>query len=156
MAVAILLVALAAVMSLFTVAVSQNANQGEFATRATEYAQDKMEQLLALNYVDAATNTTVYPPTPGGGTGLGGAAIAVGSAVGGINTASPVNGYVDYLGANGNLLPNATGWFYKRQWQIDQVATDLKRISVIATVRSQAGRGILPSTTLVCLKANLP
>src|SRR4051812_17577395 len=101
---AILLIALGGVMSMFTVAVSQNANQGEFATRATEYCQDKMEQLLALSYGDAATKTTVYPPVASGGTGLGGSSIAVGNSVGSINTASPVNGYVDYLNASGTLL----------------------------------------------------
>jgi type II secretory pathway pseudopilin PulG len=156
LAVAILLVALAAVMSLFTIAVAQNANQGEFATRATEYCQDKIEQLLALSYSDASTNTTVYPSNSSGGTGLGGTAIAVGTSVGSIDTAAPANGYVDYLNASGSLLPNSSGWFYKRQWRIDQVAVDLKRVNVVTIVRASAGPGkVLPSTTLVTLKANV-
>jgi prepilin-type N-terminal cleavage/methylation domain-containing protein len=157
--VAILLVALAAIMSLFTVAVSQNANQGEFATRATEYAQDKMEQLLALAYGDGNTNTAVYPTTPTGGTGLGGLSISVGNFVGSVDTNAPVTNYTDYLDGSGNLLPlgNTGSWFYKRQWRIDQVQPGMKRLSVIAIVRAQAGGGtILPSTTLVSLKANLP
>ena len=157
LAMAILLVALASVMSLFTLSVAQNANQGEFATRATEYCQDKIEQLLSLAYADASTNTSVYPPAASGGTGLGGTAIAVGNSVGSIDTAAPVNGYVDYLNAGGNLLPNSTGWFYKRQWRIDQVEVGLKRVNVVTIVRAQAGPAkILPSTTLVSLKANIP
>jgi type II secretory pathway pseudopilin PulG len=153
-AVAILLVAITAVMSLFTVAVAQNANQGEYATRATEYAQDKMEQLLALDFTNVTTNTTVYPPVPLGGTGLN--AGCAGGGCGSINLAAPLNGYVDYLSASGNLLPNANGWFYKRQWRIDLIAVDLKRVSVVTTIRTGAGRGILPTTTLVSMKANLP
>jgi prepilin-type N-terminal cleavage/methylation domain-containing protein len=155
-AVSILLVAMAAIMSLFTVAVSQNTNQGEFGTRATEYCQDKMEQLLALSYGDSTTNTAVYPPAPTGGRGLGGLLIPVGNFRGGIDPNAPVTFYVDYLDANGNLLTSSTGWFYKRQWRIDQIATDMKRISVLTIVRAQAGKGPLPSTTLVSLKANLP
>jgi hypothetical protein len=68
----------------------------------------------------------------------------------------PATGFVDYLDFNGNLLTSSTNWFYKRQWRIDQVAINLKQITVVAIVKAQAGEGILPSTTLVSLKANLP
>src|SRR5262249_20926422 len=70
-AVLILLIGIVSVMSLFAVAMKQNTNQGDFATRTTEYCQDKMEQLLALSFSDSATDTTVYPPATSGGTGLG-------------------------------------------------------------------------------------
>jgi hypothetical protein len=152
----ILLVALSGVMSLFTVAASQTANQGEFATRTTEYALDKMEQLLALSFSDNTTNTTVYPPTPTGGTGLG-ASLSAGGSVGGVTLSSPVTGYVDYLDFNGNLLTSSSGWFYKRQWSIAlNSAGTLKTITVIATASLSVGGGNAVSTTLVCYKSNIP
>ena len=156
LAVLILLFGLVSVMSMFAVAVTQNANQGEFGTRTTEYAQDKMEQLLGLNFTDSTTNTAVYPPAATGGTGLG-ASLTAGGTVGSVNTASPATGYVDYLDFRGNLLANSTGWFYKRQWSISLDATGtLKTIRVVAITRAQAGPGVMPSTTLVSYKTNVP
>jgi hypothetical protein len=155
-AVLILLFGLVSVMSMFAVAVTQNANQGEFGTRTTEYAQDKMEQLLGLGFTDSATNTAVYPPAATGGTGLG-ASLSAGGTVGSVNTASPTTGYVDYLDFRGNLLSSSTGWFYKRQWSISlNAAGTLKTIRVVAITRSQAGPGVMPSTTLVSYKTNIP
>jgi Tfp pilus assembly protein PilV len=156
-AMTILIVGLVSVMSMFTVSVAQNANQGEFATRTTEYAQDKMEQLLALSFSDATSNTAVYPTASTGGTGLG-SGLTAGNTVGSVNTAvTPTTGYVDYLDASGNLLANSTGWFYKRQWSISlNAAGNLKTITVVAITSRQAGRGVMPSTRLVSFKANIP
>src|SRR5260370_4959507 len=92
----ILAVGILGVMGLLSVAVTQNWNQGDRGTRATEYAQDKMEQLLALSFSDGASNTTVYPTQSSGGTGLGGV-MAGSSTVGGIMAGSPVTSYVDYI-----------------------------------------------------------
>lgn len=156
MAVFIVLVGLVAVMSLFTVAASQTANQGEFATRTTEYALDKMEQLLSLSFTDSTTNTTVYPPTATGGTGLGASLIA-GGTVGSVNLSLPTTGYVDYLDYSGNLLTSSSGWFYKRQWSIElNAAGTLKTVTVIARASLSAGGGTPVSTTLVCYKSNIP
>jgi prepilin-type N-terminal cleavage/methylation domain-containing protein len=156
-AMTILLIGLVSVMSMFTVSVAQNANQGEFATRTTEYAQDKMEQLLALSFSDTATNTTVYPPVSTGGTGLG-SGLTAGNTVGSVDTSgTATTGYVDYLDSTGTLLTSSTGWFYKRQWSISLNATGtLKTITVVAITSAQAGRGVMPSTTLVSFKANVP
>ena len=145
----ILLIGIVSVMSLFAVAVTQNTNQGDFATRTTEYCQDKMEQLLALSFSDSATDTTVYPPAASGGTGLGSG--------GSVNTATaPTTGYVDYLDASGNLLANSTGWFYKRQWSISLDATGtIKTITVVAITKAQAGSGNPPWTRLVSFKTNV-
>jgi prepilin-type N-terminal cleavage/methylation domain-containing protein len=60
-AVAILAVVSAGILGVFSMATSQNKQQGEFATRVTEYAQDKMEQLMALQYSDAQSDTTTMP-----------------------------------------------------------------------------------------------
>lgn len=152
----ILLVGVVAVMGLFSVSASQVANQGEFATRTTEYALDKMEQLLSLSFTDSTTNTTVYPPVATGGTGLG-ASLSAGGTVGSVNLSSPVTGYVDYLDFNGNLLTSSTGWFYKRQWSISlNSSSNLKTITVIATAALSLGGGMAPSTTLVCYKSQIP
>jgi hypothetical protein len=146
----ILLVTLAGLLSMGTVATMHTENQGHLAPRTTEYAQDKMEQLLALAYGDSTSNTVVFPATSTGGSGL-----AVG---GGVNPASPVNGYVDWLANDGSLLGGGTSapstWFYERVWQITQASTGLKQVAVTVTVRSSVGRFQLAKSTLVALKAS--
>jgi len=151
----ILLVGLAAMLNMFMLAAGLNANQGEVAKRVTEYAQDKMEQLLALDFSDAATNTAVYPTTATGGTGLGGA-MAVNTTVpaGGIDPGSPAAGYVDYLGPSGNLLADSTGAFYVRQWSISTgAATTLKTITVAVSATRSLGPGKAASTRVVAYKS---
>src|SRR5688500_18856106 len=125
---AILVTLMAGLMSLVGLAISTTENQGHLAARTTEYAQDKMEQLLALTYGDTSSDTRTFPAVSSGGSGLkpGGSA----------NTSAPVALYVDYLDENGNLCGTAgaactapvgttppTGWFYQRVWQIDDNST---------------------------------
>jgi hypothetical protein len=146
----ILLVMLAGLLSMGTIATMHTENQGHLAPRTTEYAQDKMEQLLALAYGDSTSNTVVFPATTSGGTGL-----AVG---GSANTATPVNGYVDWLANDGSLLGGGTSapstWFYERVWEVTQPSTGLKQISVAVTVRSSVGRFQLAKSTLLALKTS--
>lgn len=134
---------------MFTVAVSQDSSRGDVATRTAVFAQDKMEQLLALTFNDSSSNTTVYPTASSGGTGLGG--VMAGSAtVGGITPASPIASYVDYLDA-GAQQTTATGASFMRQWMIStNSAGNLKTITVLTTVVSWSGQGLAPSVTLVC------
>jgi hypothetical protein len=154
-AMTILLVGLAAMLNLFTLAAGLNAKQGDVAKRVTEYAQDKMEQLLALDFSDGSTNTTVYPPATSGGTGLGGAmAVNTTAPAGGINPGAPAAGYVDYLGASGNLLGDSSGAFYVRLWSISTGATaTLKTITVTVTAIRSVGPGNAASTTVVAYKS---
>jgi hypothetical protein len=115
----ILLVVMAGLMGMASLATTLTENQGHLGARTTEYAVDKMEQLQELTYGDAQSNTTVFPSVNNGGTGL-----AVG---GSSNPAVPVVGYTDYLDQNGTILctvanpcnavPPAT-WYYKRVWQV--------------------------------------
>jgi hypothetical protein len=146
---ALLVTTLAGLASMTAVATMHTENQGHLAARTTEYAQDKLEQLLALAYTDTATNTVVFPASATGGTGL-----TVG---GGVNTAAPVNGYVDWLAADGSLLGGGTTapstWFYKRQWQVSSPATGIKQVAVTVIVRSALGGAMLPKSTLVAMKA---
>ena len=153
-AMSILLVGLAAMLNMFMLAAGLNANQGEVAKRVTEYAQDKMEQLLALDFSDGATNTTVYPPGSDG-TGLGGV-MAANTTVpaSGIDPGSPAPGYVDYLDASGNLLPDGNGAIYVRQWSVSTDATTtLKTMTVSVRATRSLGPGRVPSTMVVSYKS---
>jgi hypothetical protein len=146
----ILFVTLAGLMSMGTIATMHTENQGHLAPRTTEYAQDKMEQLLALAYGDSSTNTVVFPAISAGGTGL-----AVG---GSTNTAAPENGYVDWLSSDGSLLGGGTAqpdtWFYERVWQVTALSPTLKRVIVAVTVRNAIGGFMLPKSTVSALKAS--
>lgn len=160
-AIIVLMIAAAGVASVFAVAIGTDKAQGEIATRTIEYAEDKMEQLQSLAYLDSATNTSVWPTTLTGGTGLGGA-MAGSSTVGGINQGAPVAGYVDYLDAVGNMCagtvcPSGNPVFYQRQWMIQtNAAGNLKIITVVAwDLTRNATRGQVPSTTLVSSKSQI-
>lgn len=147
-ATAIILVAIAGVGSMGVLGMTRTENDGHLAARCTEYAQDKMEQLLVLAWGDESSDTRVFPAAAAGGTGL-----AVG---GGSDTSAPVDGYVDYLDQNGNLLASGGGapadWFYVRAWSVSSPSANLKQITVSATVRSTLGRGAPPASTVTALK----
>jgi Tfp pilus assembly protein PilV len=152
-ALALLLIIVVGVMGMTLTAIATTENQGHLAARTAEYAQDKMEQLLALSYGDPSTDTTVFPPgTTGTGLTPGGS----------IDPTAVVSGYVDYLDASGNLLTSAggaapAGWFYIRVWKVELPTgtTNLKRISVLTQTKSDVGpQGALPSSTVVALKTS--
>src|SRR5437763_2727054 len=151
-ALSLLLVAAAGIMTMATVAMTTTENQGHLVARTAEYAQDKMEQLLALQYQDQLTDTTVFPAvagvacpttcglTPGGG----------------LNPDAPVVGYSDYVDKSGNPVAAGANWQYVRVWQItENVALQLKTITVLTQVRYDVGQGgILPKSALTCLKSS--
>ena len=150
-ALALLLIVASGIMSLAGVAMSTTENQGHLASRTAEYAQDKMEQLLALNYKDFRTDTTVFPAVlgtacpPACGLTLGG----------GLSPTAPVAGYSDYVDTSGNPVAAGANWQYVRVWQITQAAPDLIQIAVLTQVRNGVGQtATLPQTTVVCLKSN--
>jgi hypothetical protein len=142
------------VMSVFFFVIMQNWNQGDRSTRTTEYAQDKMEQLLALNFTDDASNTTVYPTQATGGTGLGGA-MSGNSTVGGVANGSPVSQYVDYINSSGNLQTTSSGALYVRQWSVATNASgNLKTVTVVVRALITTRNGLsAPATTLVSMKS---
>ena len=149
-AVGILLVTLAGLMSVGTLATMHTENQGHLGPRTSEYAQDKMEQLLALPYTDSTSNTVVFPAVPTGGTGLafGGSA----------DPSAPVNAYVDWLGSDGSYLGGGTAppsnWFYERVWEITAPSAGIKQVKVSVKVRSSVGGFMLAQSTIVGLKAS--
>jgi len=163
-ALAILLVVAAGIMGLATIATSTTETQGHLASRTTEYAQDKMEQLLALKFCDGptdGTDTTVFPAVVNaGGTGLGGCNNPGGNpptalSGGSLSPTAPIAGYVDYLDASGNLLASTPNWEYIRVWQISVPAgsNGLKQISVLTRAHYTVGKnGRAPQSIVVCLK----
>jgi Tfp pilus assembly protein PilV len=144
----ILLVSMGGLASISFVATTTTENQGHLLARTTEYAQDKMEQLLALTYSDPSSDTTVFPATTINGTGL-----TIG---GSLPPAAAVAGYVDYLDVNGNLLGGGVNapatWYYKRVWQISSPSANLKQISVTTTVAWAMGQAAVPTSTVTALK----
>lgn len=161
-ALTVLLIVATGVMSIAALTVSTTETQGHLAARTTEYAQDKMEQLLALKFCDGDTNgtsgtdTTVFPAVVGTGTGLAGCSdMTAGTAQsgGGLSTTAPTTGYVDYLDASGNLVAASGNWEYIRVWQITAQGTSMKQVSVKAQARHAVGtNGRLPEATVVALK----
>ena len=162
---ALLMTLMAGLMSMAGVAISTTENQGHLAARTTEYAQDKMEQLLALSYGDSTSDTRVFPALDSGGTGL-----AVG---GSYDVDNPVALYVDYLDQQGNLCGSAhadcaapvgttapANWFYKRVWKIDDNSTvgslpaNMKQVTVAATTSRGFGKAARPTAYLTVLKTS--
>jgi len=150
----VLMVGVLSVMGVLSIAVTQNWNEGDRSTRTTEYAQDKMEQLLALTFNDGTSNTTVYPTASTGGTGLGGT-MSGNSTVGGVTSGSPVAQYVDYIDASGNVQTTSAGALYIRQWSIStNTGANLKTITIVARAMiSTPSAAMTPSTTLVSMKS---
>ena len=159
-ALTILLIATIGLLSIGMMATSTTENRGHLAARTTEYAQDKMEQLISLAWGDVTTDSTQIPmcgpsstPACSNGTGL-----TIG---GSSDPTAPSTGYVDYLDSSGNLLTIVGGvapsnWYYVRVWQISSPATNIKQITVTAKVKMQVGapQGALPQSTLSILKSN--
>ena len=157
-AMSILLVLMLGLLPIGLIAVATTENEGHLAARASEYSQDKMEQLLSLAYTDENSNSCGITSAPAGGTGLraGGNSTALGT---------PVALYVDYLDVNGNFLPASgtcgdptdppAGWFYRRTWQVaaNTPVTNMKQVTVTTTVARGYIFGRRPQATLTALKS---
>ena len=162
-ALAILMIVSLGILSMAMISMTTTENQGHLAARTTEYAQDKMEQLLGLAFIDGASGSNTGTDTTSIDTanntytlGTSGTGLYAG---GSLNTSSPVNGYVDYLDANGNPLGGGAtkpaNAFYIRVWQITDTSATLKTVSV--KVKAVAGvntTNAAPSSTVTALKAN--
>jgi hypothetical protein len=148
-------------MSMAGLALATTENQGHLAARTTEYAQDKLEQLLALPYADTTSDTRVFPAANAGGSGL-----AIG---GSYDINNPAALYVDYLDEQGNLCgttgaacaaPSDTvapnGWYYKRAWRIESPpgTTNLKQITVASATARGFGNTGRAASYLTVLKTS--
>jgi type II secretory pathway pseudopilin PulG len=149
-ALSVLLIVALGLLPLGVLATTTTENQGHLMARTTEYAQDKMEQLLSLAYGDVTSDTRVFPATTTGGSGLtpGGSA----------DPSAPVALYVDYLDVNGSSIASSgttppANWYYERVWTIENAGPNLKKITVAATINSAAGStGRVPQATLASIK----
>jgi hypothetical protein len=160
-ALAILLICSIGILSMAMLSMTTTENQGHLAARTTEYAQDKMEQLMGLAFVDGSsgagtgTDTTTIDTTTNSYTlGSGGNGLLAG---GSLSTSAPTNVYVDYLDANGNPLGGGatrpTNGFYIRVWKIVDTTSNLKTITVkVAAVSGVNGANSAPSSTVTALK----
>lgn len=147
-ALAILLIVATGMMGVAGFAVSTTETQGHLAARTAEYAQDKMEQLLALKFGDNTSNTAAgFITVNNGGSGLGPG--------GTLSTTAPAAQYVDYLDATGTPVGAGANWEYIRVWQVVTLSATLKQVSVRTQVRAAVGySGRLPESTVVALKAD--
>lgn len=160
-ALGILLVISVGILTMAMISMTTTENQGHLAARTTEYAQDKMEQLLGLAFTDgvltSGTDTTAIDTTNNTYTlGTGGTGLAAG---GSLSTTAPTNGYVDYLDANGNPLGGGstkpTNAFYIRAWQITDTSSTLKTISVrVSAVTGVNTKNAAPNSTVTALKSS--
>jgi hypothetical protein len=150
---AILITAMVGIMGAIPTTLKITENEGHLSARTAEYAQDKMEQLLALAYSDAVSDTTQSPTVGSGGLGL-----TVG---GSADSAAPVASYVDFLRADGTPMCPCTGtagpsgWYYERVWQVSQAGTNLKQLTVTATVANSMAQAIVPKTTLTTYRSKV-
>ena len=150
---ALLFVCLTGLAGMTTMATRITENEGHLTARTAEYAVDKMEQLLELTYGDAQSDTTLFPSATSGGSGL-----AVG---GSSNPSAPVVGYADYLDPSGNPLCPCTAtppanWYYQRVWQVSIPSTNLKQVTVVATIKSSVGGAVKAKSTVSAFKTNCP
>jgi Tfp pilus assembly major pilin PilA len=177
-----LIAVLVAVVGLFSVGglifqgTVTNKNQGTEVTRATIYAQDKMEKLLSLNFA-SCTQSATSQPAGCNTTNINAAGWTDGLLAGGaigpsVQATCPISGasvgYIDFLDSNGLQLPGsttATGCSaippsdisYVRMWQILDVASTggptLKQISVAvysqSAVNSGSGKPVVVLSSLL-------
>lgn len=161
-ALAILLVISVNIMTVALMAITTTETQGHLTARTAEYAQDKMEQLLALAFSDTQSDTTAVVSGIITTSSTGGQGLAVG---GSSNPLTPVAGYVDYLDSNGNPVAAGAAWYYIRVWQIALIPAPTtvvngvtintaKMITVTVRVNSAVGgTGMLPQSTLTTGKS---
>jgi pilin/secretion family protein with methylation motif len=155
-----------------------NKNQGTEKTRATVYAQDKIEKLLSLDFT-VCTQPGSSQPASCNVTGVTDTGWTTGLLAGGPLACSQVTGppaalncpeasgaavgYTDFLDANGQQLSGAcsaisTGMSYVREWSIADLTPPsggpaLKQITVAvyseAGVTAEGGRPIVLVTSVL-------
>jgi hypothetical protein len=174
-AVLVLFVGLFGLAQVLLFAMVQNKNQGTEVTRATIYAQDKMEKLLSLNYLSCTQTPSAQPATcnttnisaVGWTEGLndGGQVTPV---VATCPTSGAAVGYVDFLDANGLQVPGPAGAAdctaitavpvsYVRMWQVTTLPAtggpEIREIMVAvyaeSAVSAPAGKPIVQLTSFI-------
>ncbi|HET9178395.1 MAG TPA: hypothetical protein VFQ24_08570 [Terriglobia bacterium] len=177
-----LIAVLIAVIGLFSVgglifqATVTNKNQGTEVTRATIYAQDKVEKLLSLDFSNCTQAASAQPSgcntTNITATGWTQGLLAGGAIGPSVQATCPASGasvgYIDFLDSNGIQLPGSTAATgcsaisssdisYVRMWGITDVASTggptLKQISVAvysqSAVNTNSGKPVVVLTSLL-------
>jgi Tfp pilus assembly protein PilV len=178
-AVLIAIIGVFSVASVIFVASVTTNNQGSDATRATVYAQDKMEKLLSLDFstsppdISSCDQAASSQPSSGSTscntTGISAAGWTQGLLAGG--STSPMQascgsanaGYEDFLDANGNQITGSScstlsaSPVYVRQWQITDLTplssgSHLKQITVaVYALTAQNPAGGIPIAVLTSI-----
>lgn len=147
-------------------------NQGTETTQATIFAQDKMENLLSLNFINCNLPSPSQPAACNT-TGISNSAWAQGLLAGGITdpeqTTCPTTGlavgYVDFLDHSGSPISGAScdtimssDIAYVRQWQITDlpsVGQPMKQITVSVYTRNATSElGGKPIVVLTSVLSN--
>jgi Tfp pilus assembly protein PilV len=177
-----LIAVLIAVVGLFSVgglifqAMVTNKNHGTEVTRATIYAQDKMEKLLSLNFSNCTQAASAQPSscntTNVSASGWTDGLLAGGAIGPSVQATCPSSGasvgYIDFLDSNGIQLPGSTAATgcssitpssisYVRMWEVTDVASTggptLKQISVAvysqSAVNANSGKPVVVLTSLL-------
>ncbi len=156
-ATAIFFIGITGLMALATVAIAKTSGHGDQGTKTVEFAEDKMEQILALKYttgyidtVTDLTQTTITNLVQSTGVGLTANPNCV--------FATPNTCYVDYISMTGVASNSSANAAYMREWMIvDDSVGHSKSITVYVVALSgadyNAGRALIsPSATLVAVK----
>lgn len=143
-AIVILMVGLMGLAQVLAFSVVASKTYGRDAGKATASAQEKMDELITLQFTDTTSNVAVSPATATGGTGL--------SQGGSIYPATPATGYVDYLNMAGSRTSSGNST-YTRQWQITNTSASLKTVTVSVTSTRSMAMGTAPTTVLITQKA---
>lgn len=149
-----------------------NKNQGTENTRATIYAQDKMENLLALDFANCAQSSTSQPAACNT-TGITGSGWTQGLLSGGAATPLQVDcpasgasvGYVDYLDSAGQRIAGTScsdmstdAISYIRMWEVRDLASSgpaMKQITVAVYSQSAVTAvGAKPIAVLTSVLSN--
>jgi len=155
-AVLVALIGVFSIGSLIFQATVTNKNEGTEVTRATIYAQDKIELLLSLNFA-SCNQSAGSQPTSCNTTGITASGWTQGLLPGGAITPNQKTcpssgssvGYVDFLDINGAQLTGSscaaltTTNAYTRMWQITNVSTGgpyQKQVTVAVWSQAAIGR----------------
>jgi Tfp pilus assembly protein PilV len=153
----------------------QNKNQGAEVTRATIYAQDKIEKLLSLDYASCTQSPSSQPATCNT-TNISAGNWTMGLYAGGqvtpvvadCPTSGNSVGYIDFLDTNGLQVPGATpatscaaiassAVSYIRMWQVTTLAStggpEMREIMVSvyaqSAVSAPGGKPIVQLTSYI-------
>ncbi len=146
-AVLILVVGLLSMAQVLAFSVIASKTHGRDSGKITAAARDKMEELMALQFTDTASDTTVYPNASAGGEGL--------KAGGVVYPGTPQDKYHDHLDDSGARTTDPNNVVYTRQWNISNNAdSTLKKITVSVVKNRGLQMGTVPSTLLISYKAS--